>query len=71
MSLSEWKPQARKRVQYVQKILEDLGVETDRVAMYNMSAAQGPRFVEVAREFTSKIKELGPSPFRKPTTKAA
>jgi len=54
---------ARKRVEYVQKELERMGVEPDRVAMYNMSAAQGPRFVAVAEEFTSKIRELGPSPF--------
>jgi coenzyme F420-reducing hydrogenase delta subunit len=33
--------------------------------MYNMSAAQGPRFVEVANEMTEKIKELGPSPIKK------
>ena len=62
---------ARKRVEYVQKIFEDLGVEPERVAMFNMSAAQGPRFVEIAQGFTAKIKELGPSPFRKAEAKAA
>lgn len=29
--------------------------------MYNLSAAQGPRFAELATEFTNRIKELGPS----------
>ena len=62
---------ARKRVEYVQKVLEDLGVEKGRVAMYNLSAAQGPRFVEIAREFTSIVKELGPSPFNKKDREAA
>jgi coenzyme F420-reducing hydrogenase delta subunit len=33
--------------------------------MFNMSAAMGPRFAEVAREFTERIKNLGPSPINK------
>jgi len=61
---------ARKRVGAVKKILGDLGLEEDRVAMYNLSAAQGPRFAEIAREMTEKIRALGPSPI-KPAAKAA
>lgn len=61
----------RKRVEYVQQVLEELGVEKERVAMYNLSAAQGPRFVEIAKEFTEIIRGLGPSPFKKPEAKAA
>lgn len=53
---------ARRKVEYVQKVLESLGIEPERIAMYNMSSAEGPRFAEVAREFTERIKELGPSP---------
>ena len=56
---------ARHRVEFVQKELEEMGVEPERVMMYNMAASQGPRFVAVAEEFTKKIKELGPSPFVK------
>ena len=33
--------------------------------MYNMSAAQATRFVEVANEMNERIKELGPSPIKK------
>lgn len=33
--------------------------------MYNMSAAMGPRFAEVAREMTERIRQLGPSPVKK------
>jgi len=61
---------ARKRVEAVKKILKDLGIEEDRVAMYNLSASQGPRFAEIAREMTEKIRALGPSPLR-PAAKAA
>ena len=56
---------ARKRVDYLRKELAALGVEEDRLRMYNLSASQGPRFVEFANEFTDLIRELGPSPFKK------
>jgi F420-non-reducing hydrogenase iron-sulfur subunit len=56
---------AKKRVQYVKTLLEEVGLEGDRVQMYNMSAAQGQRFAEVAREMTEKIRALGPSPVKK------
>ena len=55
---------AKKRVAYVKKLLQDLGLEPERVEMYNLSAAQGPRFAEIAREFTARIRDLGPSPVR-------
>ena len=55
---------ARKRVEYTKKILDDIGVGGDRLEMYNMSAGQGPRFVEVAMEMTERIKSLGPSPIK-------
>ena len=55
---------AKKRVGYVKSILKDLGINPGRVEMYNMSAADGPRFVDVARQFTARIKALGPSPIR-------
>ena len=56
---------AKKRVEYAQKILDEVGVGGERLAMYNMSAAQGARFVEVAQEMTEKITQLGPSPIKK------
>jgi len=56
---------AKKRVIYVQEVLEKIGMESERVAMYNLSAGDGPRFAEIAREMTEKVKELGPSPIRK------
>ena len=53
---------ARKRVGYVKEILRDLGINPGRVEMYNLSAADGPRFVDIARSFTKRIRRLGPSP---------
>ena len=55
---------ARKRVEYAKKILEEIGIAGDRLEMYNLSSAQGPRFVEIAIEMTERIKKLGPNPIK-------
>jgi coenzyme F420-reducing hydrogenase delta subunit len=55
---------AKNRVAYVQDLLEKIGIGGERVAMYNLSAGEGPRFAEIAREMTENIRQLGPSPIR-------
>lgn len=55
---------ARKRVEYVKRTLKDLGIEPERVEMFNLSSAMGPRFAEIANEMTEKIRNLGPSPVK-------
>lgn len=55
---------ARKRVEYVGRLLETIGMEPQRVAMYNLSSGEGPRFAEIAREMTEKIRQLGPNPVK-------
>ena len=55
---------ARKRVNHVKKILEEIGVEPERVEMFNLSAGEGPRFAEIAREMDERIRSLGPSPVK-------
>lgn len=49
-------------MEYVQRILEELGIEPGRVRMFNLSSAMGLRFAEIAREMTQEIRRLGPSP---------
>jgi coenzyme F420-reducing hydrogenase delta subunit len=56
---------AKKRVQYVKTLLDEVGLGSGRLEMYNMSSAQGQRFAEVAREMTEKIRGLGPNPVKK------
>jgi coenzyme F420-reducing hydrogenase delta subunit len=56
---------ARKRVNHVKDLLSEVGIEPERVEMYNMSSAQGARFAEVATEFTERIKALGPNPVKR------
>jgi F420-non-reducing hydrogenase iron-sulfur subunit len=53
---------AKKRVQYVKKVLEDLDMEPGRVEMFNLSSGEGPRFAQFAQEMVERIKTLGPSP---------
>ncbi len=55
---------AKKRVQAVRKILEEIGIEPERVEMFNVAASDGPRFAAIAREMTERIRALGPSPVR-------
>jgi coenzyme F420-reducing hydrogenase delta subunit len=62
---------ARRKVEYVKSVLATLGIEPERIEMFNMSSAEGPRFAQVAREFTEQIKKLGPSPVAKANAKAA
>ncbi len=59
----------RKKVNFVKKTLEELGIEPERIDMFNLSSAQGARFAEIAIEMTKRVTELGPSPLN--TTKAA
>lgn len=53
---------ARRKVAYVKKVLEELGLAPERVEMYNLSSAQGARFAEIANEMAEKIRQLGPTP---------
>ena len=52
----------RKKVEQVKKTLAAVGIEPERVEMYNLSSAMGPRFAEIAIEMTERIRELGPTP---------
>ena len=56
---------ARERVGHVRMMLEEIGLEADRVRMYNLSSGEGPTFAAYAKEMTEKIQELGPNPLNK------
>ena len=43
-------------------LLPKVGIDPARLEMYNLSAAEGPRWAEICTEFTERIKKLGPSP---------
>ena len=55
---------ARKRMNLAKSILEDVGIHPGRAEMYNLSAAMATTVAEVTREFTARIRNLGPSPVK-------
>ncbi|MBW8000796.1 MAG: hydrogenase iron-sulfur subunit [Planctomycetes bacterium] len=51
---------AKKKVAYVKRLLAEVGIEPERVEMFNLSSAMGGRFAEIVEEMTERIKKLGP-----------
>ena len=56
---------AKERINYVKMLLEEVGIEGDRVRMYNLSSGEGPTFAAYAKEMTENILSLGPNPLKK------
>ena len=52
---------AKRRVTQARALLEEAGMEDARLEMFNISASMGRRFAELANEFTTRIRELGPA----------
>ena len=55
---------ARRRVERAREILGEIGLEPERVEMFNLSSAEGPRFAQIVTEMTTRLTGLGPSPLR-------
>ena len=55
---------AIKQFDITKELLRMLGLETDRVGLEWVSAAEGPRWAALIDEFVARITELGPSPLR-------
>ena len=55
---------ARKRLEHIQEILNQVGVGGERLVMYNVSGTNGPRFAQIAQEMDELTKKLGPSPLK-------
>jgi len=53
------KKRERDHIHFV--LLEEIGLEGDRVRMYNLSSGEGPTFAAYAKEMTEHIKALGPN----------
>jgi F420-non-reducing hydrogenase iron-sulfur subunit len=55
---------AENRKEAINLMLEDFGLEPERFRLEWVSASEGPRFAEVAREMTETVRALGPSPYK-------
>jgi len=55
---------ARRRVNHIKDIIASIGLEPERIEMFNMSSAMGKQFAEAATEMTEQIMKLGQNPLR-------
>ena len=55
---------ARRRVERARQILAEIGLEPERLEMFNLSSAEGGRFAEIVTEMHQRLCRLGPSPLR-------
>ena len=55
---------ARRRVEYARQLLDQIGLQGQRVQMINLSSAMGGQFAEEMKAMTGKIEALGPNPLR-------
>lgn len=55
---------ARRRVERTKVILAEIGLEPERLEMFNLSSAEGARFAEIVTEMNQRLAQLGPSPLR-------
>lgn len=51
---------ATKRMAYVKDLIGRIGMNPERVEMYYNSSAMGPQFAQCCRDFTDRIRKLGP-----------
>ena len=56
---------AQRRVAMVKKLMEQLGIEPERLRLEWISAAEGDKFAKTIRDMTADLKRLGPSPVAK------
>ena len=61
---------AIKQFEVTKEMLRMLGLETDRVRLEWVSAAEGPRWAALIDEFVARITALGPSPLREAASDA-
>jgi len=48
----------------LKKVLEQFGIEPERLKLEWVSASEGDRFATVIREMVEDVRKLGPGPFK-------
>lgn len=56
---------ARRRVERARQLLGEIGLEPERLEMFNLSSAEGTRFAEIVTEMNDRLAQLGPSSLRR------
>ena len=52
-------------MKHARQLLEEVGIEGDRVEMYNIGASDAPLFAAASNEMTERARQLGPNPLMK------
>jgi len=55
----------QRRIALLKKLLDQLGVEPERLRLEWISASEGEKFARVVREMVEDLKRIGPSPLRR------
>ena len=59
------------RILRAKKILDEIGLSSDRVDIFFMSGSQGHAFAMAAQTMTERLRKLGPNPLKCQVSKAA
>jgi F420-non-reducing hydrogenase iron-sulfur subunit len=62
---------AKKKVAQAKKLLKEIGIEPERLEMYNISASNSVLFAKAADEMTERARKLGPNPIFKGKRKSS
>jgi F420-non-reducing hydrogenase iron-sulfur subunit len=58
---------ALRRITLLKKVLQQLGIEPERVRLEWISASEGDKFATVVKDMVEEIRKLGPNPLREGT----
>lgn len=54
----------QRRVDALTLMLEDMGIDRERLRLEWVSSSEGEKFAHIIREMTEEIKKIGPSSFK-------
>jgi coenzyme F420-reducing hydrogenase delta subunit len=55
---------ARRRVALLHEVIDQFGIDRERLWLRWVAASEGNMFVQVVEEMTEKLRDLGPNPLR-------
>jgi F420-non-reducing hydrogenase iron-sulfur subunit len=55
---------AERRVRFARELVDQLGLNKDRVKMVFVSAAEGDKFAMEIKKFADEVRKIGPNPIR-------
>ena len=56
---------AKERVAHAKTLIEEAGLEPERLEMFHIGASDAPKWAEAVTMMTERTRELGPNPLRK------